>query len=139
MDYTYELHQRGFRVTPQRLTILNILRDQGCHLSPLEIHHFASQAMPGLTEATVYRTLTWLAEQGLVRVAHIGNGQLVYEIADRDHHHIICRRCGDSREISHILLESLYEQLKAKTGFDIDCMHVTFFGLCPHCQANKTD
>ncbi len=92
MDYTYELHQRGFRVTPQRLLILNILRDQGRHLSPLEIYHHASQSMPGLTEATVYRTLTWLAEQGLILAAHIGSGQLVYEIATHDHHHILSLR-----------------------------------------------
>jgi len=59
-DYARLLRAQGFRLTPQRLTILTILRHSGRHLSPLEIYQQAHQAMPGITEATVYRTLNWL-------------------------------------------------------------------------------
>ena len=47
-----------------------------------------------MTEATVYRTLEFLAENGVVLSALNGNGHLVYEIAGHDHHHLICRSCG---------------------------------------------
>jgi len=135
-DYARLLRAQGFRLTPQRLTILTILRHSGRHLSPLEIYQQAHQAMPGITAATVYRTLNWLSAQGLILPAHMGSGQLVYEIAGHAHHHLICRMCGDTREISHNLLEALYQQFQADTGYQIDSMHVTFFGLCPHCQKN---
>lgn len=130
------LHQRGYRMTPQRLVILNILIQAGCHLSPIEICHRAQSALPGMTEATVYRTLNFFTQQGFVLAAHIGNGQLMYEIALREHHHLICRCCGANYEIEHRLLERLYQQFQEITGFQIDGMHVTFFGLCPQCQVS---
>jgi Fe2+ or Zn2+ uptake regulation protein len=128
------LRAQGYRLTPQRLAILNILRKSREHLSPSEIYQRAHQVMPGLTEATVYRTLIFLTEQDLVLAAHIGSGQLVYEIAEHNHHHLICRACGQTEEIDHSALETLYEQFEAHTGYRIDSIHQTFFGLCPDCQ-----
>lgn len=130
------LHQRGFRMTPQRLLVLQILKDAGRHLAPQEIFAQAQRILPAMTEATVYRTLSFLSEQGLILAAHIGNGQLVYEIAGHDHHHLICRACGATQQIDHQFLESLYQQFRSKTGYQIDSLHVTFFGLCPDCQKN---
>ena len=76
----------------------------------------------------------FLVEQGLALAAHVGNGQLVYEIAGHNHHHLICRTCGQTHEIDHALLQDLYDQFQATTGYTIDSIHVTFFGLCPECQ-----
>ena len=132
--YADQLRSRGFRMTPQRMSILRILQQGHCHLTAVEISQQAKQVMPGLTEPTVYRTLNFLRDQGLVLAAHIGSGQLVYEIAEHNHHHLICRQCGDAHEIDHTLLETLYQQFQASTGYRIDSMHVTFFGLCPGCQ-----
>lgn len=129
-----QLRTQGYRLTPQRLAILKILRDSGEHLSPLEIYQRARESLPGLTEATVYRTLNFLTEHDLALAAHIGRGQLVYEIADNDHHHLICRKCGETHEIDHDLLQSLYEEFEAHSGYRIDSIHQTFFGLCPDCR-----
>jgi Fe2+ or Zn2+ uptake regulation protein len=138
MDKTVShLRQQGFRLTPQRLTILQILEESGQHLTPLEVFQIARQMLPGITEATVYRNLNFLTEQGLALAAHIGSGQLVYEIAGHAHHHLICRECGHSLEIDHEALEPLYQQLKNQTGFQIDSLHATFFGLCQSCLASQ--
>jgi Fe2+ or Zn2+ uptake regulation protein len=90
--------------------------------------------MPGVTEATVYRTLDFLTRNGLALVAHVGSGKLVYESTAHDHHHLICRDCGYTVEIEHDLLSVLYSKFKERTGFLIDCSHVTFFGYCPDCE-----
>lgn len=127
------LREKGYRLTPQRLVILQILEEDGGHLTPLEIYNRSVQRMPGLTEPTVYRTLDFLAQHGLALVAHIGDGHLVYEASGRNHHHLICRACGYTVEIQHEQLAALYAQFKEQTGFEIDCCHVTFFGLCPAC------
>jgi Fur family transcriptional regulator, ferric uptake regulator len=127
------LREKGHRLTPQRLVILQILEENDGHLAPAEIIARASQRMPGLTEATVYRTLDFLARNGLALVAHIGDGRLVYESAAHNHHHLICRACGHAVEIEADLLDSLYSQFQERTGYRIDCCHVTFFGLCPAC------
>lgn len=128
------LRKQGYRLTPQRLAILQILEEDGGHLTPAEIYERAVKRMPGLTEATVYRTLNFLANKGLALVAHIGDGRLVYEAGGHNHHHLICRACGYTVEIEHELLETLYSEFREKTGFHIDCCHVTFFGLCPGCN-----
>lgn len=128
------LRAKGFRLTPQRLTILKVLSESDCHMTPAEIFQRASQTLPGLTEPTVYRTLNFLAEYGLVLVAHIGNGQLVYEYAAHEHHHMICRNCQGMLNLDHTVLRELYQRIELQTGFQIDSLHVTFFGHCPECQ-----
>jgi len=134
-QYTPELRARGFRMTPQRMTILHVLHHEGKHLSPTEVFARAKEALPGLTEATVYRTLEFLADNGLAHSAHIGNGHLVYEIAKQNHHHhLICRKCGGEVQIEHASLEKVFDELEAASGFRNIDSHVTFFGLCPGCQ-----
>lgn len=128
------LRAQGYRLTPQRLAILRILRESGGHLSPIEVYRQAREVLPGITEATVYRTLSFLTEHDLALAAHIGSGQLVYEIAENDHDHLICRFCGKTHEVDHAVLKSLYEQFETRTGYHIDSVHQTFFGLCPECQ-----
>ena len=134
-DETIErLHARGYRLTPQRLAILHIINESSQHLTPLEIYQQARQVIPGMTEATVYRSLSFLSEQGLILVAHVGSGQLVYETAEQAHHHLICRKCGSTRQIEYDMLKSLYQDFRENTGYQIDTVHATFFGLCPACQ-----
>ena len=132
--YADHLRAQGFRMTPQRRAILHVLGEAGCHLSPLEVCRRAQELVPGTTEATVYRTLTFLSEQGAVLPAHVGYGQLVYEIAGHNHHHLICRLRGAAQEIEHEWLDQLYQQFQTATGYQIDSIHVTFFGLFPACQ-----
>lgn len=135
-QYTPQLRARGFRMTPQRMAILHVLHHDGTHLSPTEVFARAKETLPGLTEATVYRTLEFLAENGLARPAHMGSGHLVYEIAQQEHHHLICRKCSGEVQIDHAPLETVYAELESNSGFRSIDSHVTFFGLCPQCQEN---
>jgi Fur family ferric uptake transcriptional regulator len=123
-------------MTPQRLAILHVLHHAGTHLSPAEIFASAKQDFPRLTEPTVYRTLEFLTANGLARPARTGrgHGHLVYEIAQHDHHHLVCRSCGAEMEVQHQLLENLYRELESSSGYRLTDSHITFMGLCPHCQ-----
>lgn len=132
-----QLRARGYRLTPQRLAILRVLGQADKHLTPQEIYKLVVHEVPGMTEATVYRTLSFLAEQGLALDAHVGNGQLVYETALHAHHHLVCRACQATCVVDHADLVGLFEHLEHKTGFQIDSLHVAFFGLCPDCQDKR--
>lgn len=127
------LREKGYRLTPQRLAILEVLKETPGHFTPTEIYQQVSKQIPGMTEATVYRTLDFLVRQNIVLVAHLGKGQLVYEYAEHDHHHLICSRCGAMQEIDHQQLTELYEQFSQTTGYQIHSIHTTFFGYCPQC------
>ncbi|MCC7191099.1 MAG: transcriptional repressor [Anaerolineales bacterium] len=133
-EYAPQLRSRGYRITPQRMAILHVLRHSGKHLSPRDIYQKAKKDFPGLTQPTVYRTLEFLAKNSLARRAQSGNGRLRYEIAEGDHHHLVCRVCGDEIEMEHSLLENLYRNMESTSGYKRIDSHVTFFGVCPECQ-----
>ena len=133
-ELTQRLRDRGYRVTPQRLTILQILLDSGTHLSPSDVFEQASGQTPGLTEPTVYRTLNFLCDEGILMCTRTSSGSLEYEVASNLHHHLVCRSCGASIEIEHGAFNDLYDTLKKQTGYALDERHMTLFGLCPACQ-----
>jgi len=133
-EYAPQLRARGFRMTPQRMAILHVLCHEEDHLSPGEVYRKAQVELPGLTEPTVYRTLEFLADNALIRPSYNSSGHLTYEIAGREHHHMICRNCNDEIEVEHTLLESLYRLLETSSGYRSIDSHVTFFGICPSCQ-----
>ncbi len=134
-EYAPQLRSRGFRMTSQRMAILHVLHHAGTHLSPSEIYEQARRELPGITEPTVYRTLEFLRENGLVRSSHSGNGHFTYQIAGEHHHHLICRTCGNEIEVEHTLLENLYRILEKASGYRKIDSHLTFFGVCPNCTS----
>jgi len=138
MSSTKELSQllraRGFRMTPQRHVILKILKDAGEHLSPVQVYEQANQALPGITETTVYRSLEFLVKNEIVQPALDENRHLVYEIADHVHHHIICNSCGAQVNIYPDTLETALANLEKQTGYRLIASHITLFGLCPKCK-----
>lgn len=137
-EYSSQLRARGFRMTPQRMAIIHVLRHEGKHLSPTEVYKKARKDFPGLTEPTVYRTLAFLAENGIAQSSQVSKGHLTYEITGEDHHHVVCRVCGNEIEVDHRLLESLYRKLESNSGYVRIDSHMTFFGICPKCQRKKS-
>jgi len=133
MHRTEELRQRGFRMTPQRQAILQILNEAVGHISPSDIFAQVRQSMPGLTEATVYRTLDFLAKNEMINPAQTARGHIVYEISRDNHHHLICRICGFEVQVEHAWVRSAYENIEDKTNFHLSMSHLTFFGICPEC------
>lgn len=131
---TEELRQRGFRMTSQRQIILQTLHEAGGHLSPSEIFLRVHPAMPGLTGATIYRTLDFLVKNEMINPAQTAGGHLVYEISGDDHHHLVCRLCGRELQVEHAWLRNTCKKIEEQTGFRLSINHLTFQGICPHCQ-----
>src|SRR5512143_118116 len=93
-DYARVLHQRGFRMTPQREMILDAISQGRGHTDFDEIFARVQARSPAMNRATLYRTLEFLRQQRLIYSAEIG-GHTVYEIAqDVPHHHLVCVNCG---------------------------------------------
>jgi Fe2+ or Zn2+ uptake regulation protein len=133
-EFAPELRARGFRVTPQRMAVLHVLRHSQKGLSPSQVWQQARESLPRLTETTVYRTLDFLSENGLAWRVRLDKGHLVYELAGTRHHHLICRRCGNEMQVAHSLVKKMYASLEAASGYQLSDDHLTLFGLCPECQ-----
>ena len=128
------LRSRGFRMTPQRHAILHVLKSSGGHLTPAQVFEQAHASAPGITETTVYRTLEFLAANGVALVADRGNGHLAYELAGETHHRLVCRSCGAQVEVEAGAVQGLLDQLEQQTGYRLDAGHLTIFGLCSLCK-----
>ena len=131
-QHTQTLRARGYRMTPQRLSVMEALHDGG-HLSPGQVYERIRTT--GITETTVYRTLEFLAGNGIVHPTQAGGGHLSYELAGRNHHHLVCRVCGAQSNLEPGSFLDAISQLERQTGYQIDAGHLTFFGLCPECQS----
>jgi len=116
------------------MAILHVLRHSRGHLSPLEVYARARKSVPGLTQPTVYRTLEFLTDNGLVWQTSLANGHLAYELAENHHNHLVCRSCGGQVQINRALLDGMYQHLEAISGYAVDHNHVSLSGLCPKCR-----
>lgn len=91
----------------------------------------------GLT--TVYRHLSVLAETDRADVVHSADGEAQYRLCgprdtvhpDAHHHHIVCRECGRSVEVSAPEVEAWAEHVAATAGYTAITHTVELFGLCP--------
>jgi Fur family ferric uptake transcriptional regulator len=129
------LRERGFRLTPQRMMVLEAIESSEDHISAEEIHARAREKYPYMNISTVYRTLELLKEQGLAAETDLGGGRLVYHPEGKArHHHLVCRKCGKVTDIDVAVLRHLRDDLRAKYGFSADLEHIGIFGTCAECE-----
>jgi len=127
----------GVRITPQRRLIAGILLDQGGHLSADEIHQLARREHPRLSLATVYRTLRWLKERGVVRELRLHGNRYRYEIAQEEtHQHMICLNCGKVIEFTCRHCADVQQYLVREHSFRVTGVRVKLLGYCAECQAH---
>lgn len=133
------LRQAGFRVTPQRMVILEEVAHARDHQSAQEVFDVARRRLPGLNLATVYRTLDSLHQVGLIDLMDDGMGSMRFSWRDpdHDHAHLVCRACGETLELPAASLRSLARTIQRNTGFRADLVHQTFSGLCRECADAK--
>jgi Fe2+ or Zn2+ uptake regulation protein len=132
-----QLHAAGHRVTPQRLVILESVAHSRDHTSAHEIFTEARRRLPGLNQATVYRTLRMLQAGGLVDLHTGGRQALCFSLHDpqHPHAHLVCRSCGRELELDAELLVPLANSIHRRTGFQLEMSHLTLTGLCPRCSS----
>lgn len=134
-----KLKEKGYKLTPQRRSILNIiLETEGKHLSAEEIYELVKSKCPDIGLATVYRTMQMFDEVGLVYKHNFDDGRSRYELnhhnEDHQHHHLICVGCNSVIEVEEDLLEQLELEIERKYNFQINNHNVKFFGYCERCR-----
>jgi Fur family ferric uptake transcriptional regulator len=132
------VREHGYRMTPQREMILEVLHRGDGHLTVDAIYQKVHDKSPAVNLATVYRTLELLKALYLVTAIDTGGGCVHYELAgDQRHHHLVCERCGHTVELDCIVLEPLERELCQQYGFQVNLDHLALFGLCPKCQKQR--
>lgn len=128
------LQQQGYRLTPQRMMVLDAVRDSDAHISAEEVFARVHARYPYANISTVYRTLELLKKLHLVTETDLGEGRVRYHYADKSqHHHLICQQCGATLDMADSDMAPLEEKLRDKYGFRADLRHLAIFGRCCRC------
>jgi Fur family ferric uptake transcriptional regulator len=135
---TRTLQELGYRLTPQRTLVWDVLRQNGGHMSAEEVCEQVQRTFSNVNISTVYRTLDLLVSLGLVKETLLAPGYRSFEIEeDVPHHHLVCRDCGAVEHIHDEDLAGLPGSLKGASGFTAS--EVTVFGRCSRCAPAGDD
>lgn len=122
------------RRTRQRAAIAAAVDDLAEFRTAQEIHELLRKQGRQVGLATVYRTLQTMADLGEIDSVRTPDGQAAYRSCSAEHHHhLICRVCGRTVEITAPELEQWMKKTAAAHGFsDID-HELELFGRCSTC------
>ncbi|GAA1145141.1 Fur family transcriptional regulator [Ornithinicoccus hortensis] len=124
------------RPTRQQAAVAAQLETLEDFTSAQELHAKMRAAGDKVGLATVYRTLTVLAEDGEVDVLRTDEGEAVYRMCSTGHHHhLVCRGCGRTVEVEGPTVERWTERVAAEHGFTEVAHTLEIFGLCADCSA----
>lgn len=137
-DLSAHLRERGMRVTPQRLILHRVLREQDRHVSAEEVLRAAAPRLPNLALPTVYATLELFEELGIVRRVAAGQGAVLFDPRTEEHHHLVCRRCGTVVDVEAHVDPAPAVAAAAGGGARVDHAEVVLSGLCAACAAAST-
>jgi Fe2+ or Zn2+ uptake regulation protein len=133
------LRAHGLRVTRPRLAVLEVLTSGG-HLEVEEVTRQVRERLESVSIQAVYDVLGALSRAGLARRIEPAGSAARFEARVGDnHHHIVCRGCGIIQDVDCAVGERPCLDPGAGHGFEVDEAEVTFWGLCPACQARRRE
>jgi len=135
-----ELQLRGasLRVTAPRLAVLSEVHARP-HADVEAIASAVRDRLGSVSTQTVYDVLRALTQAGLVRrIEPAGSPALFEPRVGDNHHHVVCRLCGDVADVDCAVGETPCLDASDTNGFVIDEAEVTYWGTCPDCQKSMS-
>jgi len=123
------------KTTAQRLAVYRELASRKDHPTVEEIYQALEKEMPSLYFATVYRTLRYLEEMGLVKRAPMVYERMRYEVEMEPHAHFVCRKCGAIMDVS-LVCQDCHElqQWVEKEVVELEEGQLNLCDLCKACR-----
>ena len=120
----------GLRMTDQRRIIAKTLQNSSDHPDVEELYSRAVIKDPGISIATVYRTVKLFEEAGILDRVEFNDGRSRYEDAERDHHdHLIDLQTGEILEFFDNEIEKLQEKISEKFGYKLLGHKLELYGI----------
>lgn len=127
----------GLAVTRQRTSLIEALQRAS---GPSSAENLARTLSGVANTTTVYRALDQLVGARLVRRIDLGRNHALYELADRHHHHLVCRSCGLVEDVTACVPGELPQAvLKESSRFaQVEDHALEFFGTCRSCKKTSS-
>ena len=129
----------GRRTTRQRSALLALLDELDGFRSAQDLHALLRERGDSVGLATIYRALQSMVDDGQLDVLRSADGEAGYRrCSPSHHHHLVCRSCGRTVEVTDPPVERWAARVAAEHGF-ADVQHqVEVFGTCAGCVATRT-
>jgi Fur family peroxide stress response transcriptional regulator len=124
----------GGALTPQREAVLQAIRESEGHLTAGEVFEAAKKRLPSISYATVYNSLRYLTDAGLVHEINQGKGASRYDRETERHDHAVCTRCGKLVDFDLPATVELMRAAARRSRFKPESVHLTLKGVCPDCS-----
>ncbi|MEO6588621.1 MAG: transcriptional repressor [Pyrinomonadaceae bacterium] len=124
----------SLELTKQRKAVLTVIRESEKHLTANEVFEDARGVLPGISFATVYNSLRYLKNEGLIGEIRLGMDANLYDRKLTRHDHAICNNCGKLVDLEMALPDGLLEEATVRSKFKAASIELTLHGLCPECS-----
>lgn len=135
------IRTKGLRRTPQRDAIVRLAFANDEHFTSEELFDRVRKNNVNASRATVYRTISLLAEAGLLHEIDLGGDQTTYDpnFIDRpSHNHLVCVDCGKVVEFEDSHLELLNDCMTRRLGFRPKRQSIKIEACCEQLRAKGT-
>ncbi|HOC42018.1 MAG TPA: transcriptional repressor [Thermoanaerobaculales bacterium] len=126
------------RDTRQRRLVYEAIRATTSHPTADWIFDRVRVTMPKISLGTVYRNLSVLRDEGLVREIFGTDRRAHYDANTRQHAHFICSECGAITDL-HGIPEYEWRTLKELVGCEVTELRIEFAGVCATCRHRCED
>jgi Fe2+ or Zn2+ uptake regulation protein len=128
------LEASGQRFTEQRAAVFRFLSSTDVHPSADEVFLAVRRQLPGISLATVYKSLETLVGCGLAVKLTYSDGSARYDGRTDPHHHARCLRCGKVADIPGDFTDDQVRAFEARSeGFMVTGYRLELTGYCPSC------
>ncbi len=127
------LRAHGCRVTQPRLAVLQALLEIGGTVDTPTLTASAQRLVPGIHEATVYRTVNTLTEVGIASHVHAGHGRSLVRLGGERRLVAVCERCGRIEPVPPGPIDALTDEMRTLSGFELQPGHFALEGICAAC------
>ena len=131
-----KLREKGFKVTPQRIAICELIVSCKDHPTVDQVYQEIKKKYPTLSLATVYQTLHLLTEIGLLQELGFSDRVSRYDPDTSFHINIICNNCGTIQDYKAESVRKLWSQIIRDIGFKPIGQRVDIYRYCDQCLVN---
>jgi Fur family transcriptional regulator, peroxide stress response regulator len=132
-----ELKEKGLKITPQRLAIIEVLVTMGnLHPSAGAVYREAKKIRKSLSLSTTYAVLNQLSAHGIIKTLQFDTTENRYEANIEEHVNLICDGCGKIRDYEASTPADPGEVQK-RTGFSVTDTRLEYYGYCEECRKKR--
>ncbi len=125
----------GAKLTHQRMEIFREVAQSTDHPDVEKVYNGVRKRMPTVSLDTVYRTLGWLKELGLIKTLGPPRERTRFDANLSHHHHFVCIQCGLTRDFYSDKFDKLSLPESVQSIGYVETTQVEVKGICLKCAA----